>query len=63
MGPPSEIAAEMRESIISALEACDLTTHHGNATTIRILLGLLFPGTGTATILGRDLVREPREAR
>ena len=30
----------------------------GKSTTIRTLLGLIFPTSGTATVLGKDIVRE-----
>jgi ABC-2 type transport system ATP-binding protein len=35
----------------------------GKTTTLRMLTTLLMPSSGTATVAGRDLVREPREVR
>jgi ABC-2 type transport system ATP-binding protein len=35
----------------------------GKSTTIRTLLGLIFPTSGSGTILGKDIVRESREIK
>ena len=35
----------------------------GKTTTIRMLLGLLRPTSGQATVLGYDIVRQPEEIR
>src|SRR5512136_2608580 len=35
----------------------------GKTTTIRMLLGLLRPTSGTATVLGFDVARQPEEVR
>src|SRR3954453_13606944 len=35
----------------------------GKTTTLRMLTTLLMPSSGTATVAGADLIREPREVR